>query len=64
MKTVRDILDQAKYDLEWVFSDVKGSPRIDREKQSAIVDQALKELEELLLESLPEEQDIDQHQPL
>ena len=54
MKTVRDILEQARYDLEWVFPDVKGSPRIDREKQNTIIYQALKELGELLLECKPE----------
>ena len=52
--TLRDILDQMAYNLEWIFPDIKGSPRIDREKQNTIIDQAPKKLEELLLECKPE----------
>lgn len=52
--TLRDILDQMAYNLEWIFPDIKGSPRIDREKQNKIKTEAEQAIKDLLLNKLPE----------
>lgn len=52
--TLRDILDQMAYNLEWIFPDIKGSPRIDREKQNKIKTEAEQAIKSLMLSKLPE----------
>lgn len=56
--TLRDILDQMAYNLEWIFPDIKGSPRIDREKQNKIKTEAEQAIIELIKSKLPEKLDF------
>lgn len=55
--TLRDILNEMTLLLEWVFPDVLGAPRIDREKQDSIKTEATQSIKQSLLELLPKKKD-------